>query len=64
MARKSHRVKGCGRIDNSLVIKKAFEIHREETGEPWIVYMYAGGDQFIELFYGATKDIPYKDEVI
>lgn len=21
---------------------KAFEIHREETGEPWIVYMYAG----------------------
>lgn len=48
--------------ENSLGFKKAFEIHREETGEPWIVYMYAGGNQFIELFYGATKDIPYKDE--
>ncbi len=48
--------------EKTLGFKKAFEIPRPENGEPWIVYMYAGGDQFIELFYGATKDIPYKDE--
>lgn len=48
--------------EKSLGFQKAFEIPREETGEPWIVYMYAGGDQFVELFYGATKDVPYKDE--
>ncbi len=47
--------------EKCLGFKKAFEIPRS-TGEPWIVYMYAGGDQFVELFYGATKDIPYKDE--
>ena len=48
--------------EKTLGFKKAFEIPRPENGEPWIVYMYAGGDQFIELFYGATKDVPYKDE--
>lgn len=48
--------------EKSLGFQKAFEIPRPETGEPWIVYMYAGGDQFVELFYGATKDVPYKDE--
>lgn len=47
--------------ENSLGFKKAFDIPREDTGEPWIVYMYAGGDQFVELFYGATKEIPYSD---
>lgn len=26
--------------------------------------MYGGGGQFIELFYGATKENPYKDENI
>ncbi len=48
--------------EKSLGFKKAFEIPRPENGEPWIVYMYAGGDQFVELFYGAKVDIPYKDE--
>lgn len=48
--------------EKSLGFKKAFEIPREETGEPWIVYMYAGGNQFVELFYGATVENPYKDE--
>ena len=48
--------------EKTFGFKKAFEIPRPETGEPWIVYMYAGGDQFIELFYGATVQLPYKDE--
>ena len=26
--------------------------------------LYGGGGQFIELFYGATKENPYKDENI
>ena len=47
--------------ENVLGFKKAFKINRE-TGEPWIVYMYAGGEQYIELFYGASVDNPYKDE--
>ncbi|MCQ2465900.1 MAG: VOC family protein [Clostridia bacterium] len=46
--------------ENSLGFKKAFDIPNEK-GEPWIVYMYAGGTQFVELFYGATNDIPYSD---
>lgn len=47
--------------ETTLGFKKAFEIPRD-SGEPWIVYMYGGGDQFVELFYGATKQNPYKDE--
>lgn len=50
--------------ENSLGFKKAFDIARPETGEPWIVYVYAGGGQFIEFFYGATVDNPYRDEKI
>lgn len=50
--------------EKSLGFQKAFEIPRPENGEPWIVYMYAGGNQFIELFYGATQENPYKDENI
>ena len=50
--------------EETLGFKKAFELHKPETGEPWIVYMYAGGGQFIELFYGATVEIPYRDENI
>lgn len=45
--------------ENALGFTKAFEIHEPETGEPWIIYMYAGGEQFIELFYGAENVIPY-----
>lgn len=47
--------------ETTLGFKKAFEIPRD-SGEAWIVYMYGGGDQFVELFYGATKQNPYKDE--
>ena len=36
--------------------KKVFDIPVPETGEPWIVYLHAGGEQFIELFYGGEKD--------
>ena len=50
--------------ENSMGFKKAFEIQRPETGEPWIVYIYAGNGQFVELFYGGTKEIPYQDENI
>ena len=50
--------------EKTLGFKRAFDIPRPENGEPWIGYMYAGGDQFIELFYGGTKEIPYKDENI
>ncbi|HCM91443.1 MAG TPA: VOC family protein [Lachnospiraceae bacterium] len=50
--------------ENSMGFRKAFSIKRPETGEPWIEYIYAGGDQFIELFYGGTNEIPYSDENI
>lgn len=50
--------------EKTLGFKKAFEIQKPETGEPWIVYIYGGGGQFIELFYGATKENPYSDENI
>lgn len=42
-----------------LGFKKAFEINQPETGEPWIVYLYAGGGQFVELFYDGTVDNPW-----
>ncbi|MCR4584499.1 MAG: VOC family protein [Lachnospiraceae bacterium] len=61
-------VKDMGRsiafYENTMGFKKAFSIKRPETGEPWIEYIYAGGDQFIELFYGGTNEIPYSDENI
>ena len=38
--------------EKTLGFKKAFDIPRPENGEPWIVYMYVGGDQFVEFFYG------------
>ncbi|MBO7710246.1 MAG: VOC family protein [Lachnospiraceae bacterium] len=38
-------------------MKKAFDLARPETGEPWIVYLYIGKGQFIELFYGGEN--PY-----
>ncbi len=45
--------------EEALGFKKAFDIPRPETGEPWIVYMYAGGGQFVELFYGGEKENPF-----
>ncbi len=50
--------------EKTLGFRKAFDIQRPENGEPWIVYMYGGGGQFVELFYGATVPNPYKDEHI
>ena len=35
----------------ALGFEKAFEIN-DDNGNPWIVYMYIGDGQFIELFYG------------
>ena len=50
--------------ENTLGFKKAFDIPKPENGEPWIVYLYGGNDQFIELFYGGKEEIPYKFENI
>ena len=49
---------------NVLGFEKAFEMTNPETGEPWIVYLYAGGKQFIELFYGGTNYTEYANENI
>lgn len=35
-------------------LTKAFEI-RNDTDQPWIVYLYAGQGQFLELFYDGVK---------
>ena len=40
------------------------ELQHPTTGEPWIVYLHAGGNQFIELFYGGVNGQEYKDENI
>ncbi len=37
-------------------MKRVFDLPRPETGEPWIVYLYVDGGQFIELFYGGEND--------
>lgn len=50
--------------EKTLGFKKVFDIPRPETGEPWIEYLYAGGNQFIELFYGGTEEDPFRDERI
>ena len=44
--------------------EKAFELKHPETGEPWIVYVHAGGNQFIELFYGGVTPQKYQDQNI
>jgi len=48
---------------NALGLKKVFEIPEPETGKPWIIYLYVGGRQFIELFYNGSKDNPWKPEL-
>ena len=48
----------------ALGFKKAFEIARPETGEPWIIYLYVAPGQFLELFYGGTEDNPWRDSLI
>ena len=45
-------------------MEKTIAFYEKKTGEPWIVYVYAGNGQFIELFYGGTKEIPYQNENI
>ena len=48
----------------ALGFRKAFEIARPETGEPWIVYMNICPGQFLELFYGGTEENPWRGEQI
>lgn len=50
--------------ENTLGFRRAFDIPRPENGEPWIVYLYGAGDQFLELFYGGTREVPGGDETI
>lgn len=50
--------------EDVLGFEKAFELQHPTTGEPWIVYLHAGGNQFIELFYGGVNCQEYKDENI
>ena len=47
-----------------LGFKKAFEMPDPQTKEPWIVYLYAGGGQFIELFYGGVNYTEYSNDNI
>ncbi len=46
-----------------LGLKKAFEFNNPETGKPWIVYLYLGEGEFIELFYDGAIDTPWKPEL-
>ena len=46
-----------------LGLKKAFEFSNPEDGKPWIVYLYLGEGQYIELFYDGTTDNPWKPEL-
>jgi catechol 2,3-dioxygenase-like lactoylglutathione lyase family enzyme len=48
---------------NALGLKKVFEIPEPETGKPWIIYLYVGGRQFVELFYNGSKDNPWQQEL-
>ena len=48
----------------ALGFRRAFDIDRPETGEPWIVYLSIRGGQFLELFYGGTVDNPWNDALI
>lgn len=41
--------------------QKAFAMNNPKDNKPWIVYMYVGKDQFLELFYDAKNEIPYND---
>ncbi len=50
--------------EKTLGFKKAFEINEPDTGKPWIVYVYGGGGQYVELFYGGKKEVPYDDDNI
>ena len=42
-----------------LGLKKAFEFSNPEDNSPWIVYLYLGDCQFIELFYGGVNPNPW-----
>ena len=41
--------------------ERAFDIPDSE-GRPWIIYIHAGRDQFLELFYGGVNRHEYRDD--
>jgi lactoylglutathione lyase len=46
-----------------LGLKKAFEFAHPTSGNPWIVYLYLGEGEYIELFYDGTLDNTWKPEL-
>ena len=46
-----------------LGLKRAFDINNPENGNPWIIYLYLGEGQYIELFYDGKVDNPWKPEL-
>lgn len=53
---KVHHMEASVRFyEEALGFTKAFELRNPRDGSPWIVYLHAGGDQFIELFYGGEN---------
>lgn len=46
-----------------LGLKKAFEFANPENGAPWIVYLYLGEGDYIELFYDGTVDNVWRPEL-
>ena len=45
-----------------LGFRKAFSLIHPETNSPWIEYLQAG-NQFIELFYNAKEDNPWRSSL-
>ena len=48
----------------ALGFRRAFELKRPETGEPWIVYLNICPGQFLELFYGGEVENSWNDRLI
>jgi lactoylglutathione lyase len=46
-----------------LGLKKAFEFANPKDGSPWIVYLYLGEGEYIELFYDGTVDNAWRPEL-
>jgi lactoylglutathione lyase len=46
-----------------LGLKRAFEFANPQNGDPWIVYLYLGEGEYIELFYNGTVDTPWRPEL-
>ncbi len=50
--------------EEALGFRRAFELKRPATGEPWIIYLNIAPGQFLELFYGGAEDNPWRGGLI